>query len=135
VSAADLVRFAPEQPITEKGLRLNINVAIQYIGAWLAGQGAVPIFNLMEDAATAEISRSQVWQWMRSPKGVLDDGRKVTKEMVALMIPEEMQKIRDLLGADYGEGKYDDAAKIFADLVNNDTFVEFLTLPAYERID
>ena len=83
VTAADLVRFEPEQPITEKGLRLNINVAIQYIGAWLAGQGAVPIFNLMEDAATAEISRSQVWQWMRSPKGVLDDGRKVTKAMVA----------------------------------------------------
>ena len=68
---------SPEQPITEKGLRLNINVAIQYIGAWLAGQGAVPIFNLMEDAATAEISRSQVWQWIRSPKGMLDDGRKV----------------------------------------------------------
>ena len=135
VGAADLIKFEPEQPITEKGLRLNINVAIQYIGAWLAGQGAVPIFNLMEDAATAEISRSQVWQWMRSPKGVLDDGRKVTKEMVAAMIPEEMKKIRDLLGAAFGDGKYDDAAKIFADLVDNDTFVEFLTLPAYERID
>ena len=135
VGAADLVRFEPETPITEKGLRLNINVAIQYIGAWLAGQGAVPIFNLMEDAATAEISRSQVWQWMRSPKGVLDDGRKVTKDMVALMIPEEMKKIRELLSDAFGAGKYDDAAKIFADLVNNDTFVEFLTLPAYERID
>jgi len=135
VVAADLVRFEPEQPITEKGLRLNINVAIQYIGAWLAGQGAVPIFNLMEDAATAEISRSQVWQWIRSPKGKLDDGRKVTREMVGAMIPEEMQKIRDLLGTAFGDGKYDDAAKIFADLVNNDTFVEFLTLPAYERID
>ncbi|HQR09945.1 MAG TPA: malate synthase A [Casimicrobiaceae bacterium] len=134
-TAADLIKFEPEQPITEKGLRLNINVAIQYIGAWLAGQGAVPIFNLMEDAATAEISRSQVWQWIRSPKGRLDDGRKVTREMVAAMIPEEMKKIRDLLGAAFGEGKYDDAAKIFADLVNNDTFVEFLTLPAYERID
>jgi malate synthase len=133
--AADLLTFEPEQPITERGLRLNINVAIQYIGAWLAGQGAVPIFNLMEDAATAEISRSQVWQWIRSPKGKLDDGRKVTKEMVAAMIPEEMRKIRDLLGEAYGNGKYDDAAKIFADLVNNDTFVEFLTLPAYERID
>ena len=103
VGAADLVRFEPEQPITEKGLRLNINVAIQYIGAWLAGQGAVPIFNLMEDAATAEISRSQVWQWIRSPKGMLDDGRKVTKAMVAAMIPEEMAKIRELLGAAYGE--------------------------------
>ena len=135
VTAADLVKFEPEGPITEKGLRLNINVAIQYIGAWLAGQGAVPIFNLMEDAATAEISRSQVWQWIRSPKGKLDDGRKVTKAMVAAMIPEEMQKIRELLGPAFAEGKYDDAAAIFADLVNNDTFVDFLTLPAYDRID
>jgi len=135
VTAADLLKFEPEKPITEKGVRLNINVAIQYIGAWLAGQGAVPIFNLMEDAATAEISRSQVWQWIRSPKGVLDDGRKVTKEMVAQMIPEEMAKIRELLGPAFGEGRYDEAATIFADLVNNDTFVDFLTLPAYERID
>ncbi len=135
VGAADLIKFEPETPITEKGLRLNISVAIQYIGAWLAGQGAVPIYNLMEDAATAEISRSQVWQWMRSPKGVLDDGRKVTKPMVAAMIPEEVARIRELLGAAYGEGKYDTAARIFADLVNNDTFVEFLTLPAYDLID
>jgi len=135
VGSADLVKFEPEQPITEKGLRLNINVAIQYIGAWLAGQGAVPIFNLMEDAATAEISRSQVWQWIRSPKGKLDDGRKITKPMVAAMIPEEMTKIRELLGPAYAEGKYEDAAKIFADLVDNDVFVEFLTLPAYDRID
>jgi malate synthase len=95
----------------------------------------VPIFNLMEDAATAEISRSQVWQWIRSAKGKLDDGRKVTREIVAAMIPEEMQKIRGLLGPAFGEGRYDEAAGIFADLVNNDTFVEFLTLPAYERID
>ena len=135
ITAADLLRFEPEAPITEQGLRLNINVAIQYIGAWLAGQGAVPIFNLMEDAATAEISRSQVWQWIRSAKGKLDDARKVTKEMVAAMIPEEMQKIRTLLGPAFGEGRYDEAAAIFADLVNNDVFVEFLTLPAYERID
>jgi malate synthase len=135
VSAADLLRFEPERPITEKGLRLNINVAIQYIGGWLAGEGAVPIFNLMEDAATAEISRSQVWQWIRSPKGTLDDGRKVTKELVAACLPEEMAKIRELLGTAYADGKYDDAAQIFADLVNRDTFVEFLTLPAYERLD
>ncbi len=135
VTAADLLRFEPEAPITEKGLRLNVNVAIQYLGAWLSGQGAVPIFNLMEDAATAEISRSQVWHWIRSPKGVLDDGRKVTKAMVATMILEELRKIRELLGSAYGEGKYDDAAEIFAELVDNDTFVEFLTLPAYERID
>jgi malate synthase len=135
VSAADLLRFEPAQPITENGLRLNINVAIQYVGAWLAGQGAVPIFNLMEDAATAEISRSQVWQWIRSPKGTLDDGRKVTKDLVATLLPEEMAKIRELLGAAYGEGRYETAARIFADLVNDDTFVEFLTLPAYELID
>ena len=135
VTAADLLQFEPEAPITEKGLRLNINVAIQYVGAWLVGQGAVPIYNLMEDAATAEISRSQVWQWIRSPKGKLDDGRKITKEMVAVMIPEELAKIRDLLGPAYRTGKYDDAAEIFGELVNNDTFVEFLTLPAYDRID
>jgi malate synthase len=134
-TAADLIKFEPETPITERGLRLNINVAIQYVGAWLAGQGAVPIFNLMEDAATAEISRSQVWQWIRSPKGKLDDGRKITKAMVAAMIPEELAKIRELLGAAYAAGRYDEAASIFADLVNNDTFVDFLTLPAYERID
>src|SRR5205823_4563913 len=112
VGAADLVKFEPEKPITERGLRLNINVAIQYIGAWLAGQGAVPIYNLMEDAATAEISRSQVWQWIRSPKGVLDDGRKITKPMVAAMIPEEMGKIRELLGPSYADGRYDEAATI-----------------------
>jgi malate synthase len=89
----------------------------------------------MEDAATAEISRSQVWQWIRSPKGTLDDGRKVTKEMVAAMIPEELAKIRELLGAAWASGRYDDAAGVFRELVMNDTFVEFLTLPAYERID
>jgi len=135
VGAPDLVKFEPEQPPTDKGLRLNINVAIQYIGAWLAGQGAVPIFNLMEDAATAEISRSQVWQWMRSPKGKLDDGRKVTREMVAAMIPEEMTKIREHLGPAFGEGRYDEAAQVFKELVDSDKFVEFLTLPAYARID
>ena len=135
VSAADLLKFEPEKPITENGLRLNISVAIQYVGAWLEGQGAVPIFNLMEDAATAEISRSQVWQWMRSPKGKLDDGRKITREMVSAMIPEEMTKIRDMMGGSFAQGRYDEAARIFADLVNKDTFVEFLTLRAYERID
>jgi malate synthase len=135
VTASDLLRFEPEKPITEAGLRLDINVAIQYVGAWLAGQGAVPIFNLMEDAATAEISRSQVWQWIRSPKGVLDDGRKVTREMVAQMIPEEIARIRDLLGDAFGEGRYEEAARIVGDLIASDTFVEFLTLPAYERID
>jgi malate synthase len=135
VSAADLLRFEPETPITDAGLRLNINVAIQYIGAWLAGLGAVPIYNLMEDAATAEISRSQVWQWIRSSKGKLDDGRMISKAMVAAMIPEEMSKIRQLLGSAFGEGRYEEASAIFSDLVDNDNFIEFLTFPAYERID
>ena len=137
VGAADLAAsFEPETPITEKGLRLNINVAIQYIGAWLAGQGAVPIFNLMEDAATAEISRSQVWQWIRSPKGMLDDGRKVTQGDGRRDDPRgDGEDPRAPRRRRTREGKYDDAAKIFADLVDNDTFVEFLTLPAYERID
>jgi malate synthase len=135
VTAADLLRFEPEAPITEHGLRLNISVAIQYIGAWLAGQGAVPIFNLMEDAATADISRSEVWEWVRSPDAPLADGRKVDKAMVATMIPQEIAKIRELLGDAYGSGRYDEAAAMFADLVNADDFVEFLTLPAYARID
>jgi len=134
-SASDLLRFAPEGPITEAGVRLNINVAIQYIGAWLAGQGAVPIFNLMEDAATAEISRSQVWQWIRSPKGHLENGEKVTKELVERMIPEELVTIRELLGPAFAEGRYEEASGLVRDLVESDTFVEFLTLPAYGRID
>src|SRR5690606_14458835 len=78
VTAAELLDFQPQQPVTEEGLRMNINVGIHYLGSWLDGNGCVPIHNLMEDAATAEISRSQVWQWIRSPKGVLEDGTKVT---------------------------------------------------------
>jgi malate synthase len=92
VTAADLLNFQPETPITEAGLRMNINVGIHYLGSWLAGNGCVPIHNLMEDAATAEISRSQVWQWIRSPKGKLDDGRKVTAEMVKALIPRNSPK-------------------------------------------
>ncbi len=87
VDAAALLDFEPEAPITEAGLRMNINVGIHYVGSWLAGNGCVPIHNLMEDAATAEISRSQVWQWIRSPKGVLDDGRKVDAALVRTLIP------------------------------------------------
>ena len=98
VTAAQLLDFQPETPITEAGLRMNINVGIHYLGAWLAGNGCVPIHNLMEDAATAEISRSQVWQWIRSPKGVLDDGRKVTAEMVRALVAEELAKIKATRG-------------------------------------
>jgi len=129
VTAADILNFAPEGPITEAGLRYNINVGIHYMGAWLAGNGCVPIHNLMEDAATAEISRSQVWQWIRSPKGVLEDGRKISIELVRQIIGEELTKVKDS-GA---VGQFDRAAKIFDDLVANDQFAEFLTLPLYEE--
>ncbi len=130
VSGADLLNFQPETPITEAGLRMNINVGIHYLGAWLAGNGCVPIHNLMEDAATAEISRSQVWQWIRSPKGVLDDGRKVTADMVRALVPEELAKIK----AGGFEGKFDRAAEIFTTMSTQDAFEEFLTLPLYEEI-
>ncbi len=135
VSAADLLDFQPKGPITEAGLRTNINIGIQYMGAWLAGTGCVPIFNLMEDAATAEISRAQIWQWIRSPLGVLDDGRKVTTEMFQALVPQELKRVRDILGEQqYAAGKYDEAAKMFEELTLRDEFVEFLTLPAYDYV-
>jgi len=134
--AADLLDFQPEKPITEVGLRNNISVGIQYLGSWLAGNGCVPVFNLMEDAATAEISRSQIWQWIRSPKGALDDGRKVTQDLFRQLLAEELPKVRTYLGdAAYGAGKYEQAAKLFERITTDDNYVEFLTLPAYEMID
>jgi len=132
VTAADLLNFQPETPITEAGLRMNINVGIHYLGSWLAGNGCVPIHNLMEDAATAEISRSQVWQWIRSPKGKLDDGRKVTAEMVRALIPEELAKVRGVVGGD--TRSYDRAAQIFEQMSTQERFEEFLTLPLYEEL-
>jgi malate synthase len=135
ISAADILKFGPEAPITEQGLRMNINVGIQYLGSWLAGNGCVPVFNLMEDAATAEISRAQIWQWIRSPKGVLDDGRKVTIELFRQMLPEELYKVRQLLGAAYDDGRYEEATELFDRITTSESFVEFLTLPAYEQID
>ncbi|MFZ5522046.1 MAG: malate synthase A [Pseudomonadota bacterium] len=130
VTAADLLNFQPETPITETGLRMNINVGIHYLGAWLAGNGCVPIHNLMEDAATAEISRSQVWQWIRSPKGVLEDGRKVTAELVRQLISEELPKVK----ATGVPGKFDRAAEIFEVMSTQEKFEEFLTLPLYEEV-
>ena len=130
VKAADLLDFRPETPITEAGLRMNINVGIHYLGAWLGGNGCVPIHNLMEDAATAEISRSQVWQWIRSPKGVLDDGRKITADLVKTLVPEELAKIK----AGGFDGKFDRAADIFTQMSTQDAFEEFLTLPLYEEL-
>ena len=135
VTAQDLLNFQPEAPITEAGLRNNISVGIQYIGAWLAGNGCVPVYNLMEDAATAEISRSQIWQWMRSPKGVLDDGRKITRDMFRKMLPEELARVRRELGETaWQAGRYEEAAKLFEQITASDDYVEFLTLPGYEQL-
>ncbi|MDB5887860.1 MAG: malate synthase [Rhodocyclales bacterium] len=135
-TAADLLNFQPEQPITEAGLRNNINVGIHYLGSWLTGNGCVPIHNLMEDAATAEISRSQVWQWVRSPKGVLDDGRKVTAELVRELIAEELLKVKTSVAA-AGEQveTYERAAVIFETMSLAEDYPEFLTLPLYEQLD
>ncbi|QJR16852.1 malate synthase A [Usitatibacter palustris] len=136
VTAKELLDFRPEAPITEAGLRNNVQVGIQYIGSWLAGNGCVPIFNLMEDAATAEISRSQVWQWMRSPKGVLDDGRRVTRALFHEILVDELKKTPGIVGAEaYAAGKYEEGAKLFEDISASDDYVEFLTLPAYQAID
>jgi malate synthase len=132
--AKDLLDFKPDAPITEAGLRNNISVGIQYLGAWLAGNGCVPVFNLMEDAATAEISRSQIWQWIRSDKGRLDDGRKVTTELFRTLLAEELPKVKTHLGeAAWKEGRYEDGAKLF-DTLTTGEYVEFLTLPAYAAI-
>ncbi|MCB0155245.1 MAG: malate synthase A, partial [Anaerolineae bacterium] len=135
ITAADLLAFGPEAPITEAGLRTNINVGIQYLGSWIDGLGCVPIFNLMEDAATAEISRAQIWQWIRSPKGVLADGRKVTVALFREMLAEELERVKEIVGeARFASGSYQQAAALFEQITTDDEFVEFLTLPAYRLI-
>ncbi|AOK29383.1 malate synthase A [Burkholderia singularis] len=132
IEGKNLLDFQPEAPITEAGLRNNINVGIHYLGSWLAGNGCVPIHNLMEDAATAEISRSQVWQWIRSPKGVLDDGRKVTAELVREYAKAELDNVKNVITGD--TAPYDRAAAIFEQMSTSEDFTEFLTLPLYEEI-
>ena len=132
VKAEDLLEV-PEGSITEQGVRTNINVGIQYIESWLNGRGAAPIYNLMEDAATAEISRAQVWQWVRHPKGVLDDGRKVDMAMYEAFKEEELERIKSELGEErFNSGRFDEAAELFDKLIKEETFYDFLTLPAYE---
>ena len=136
VAADRLLAFGPPGPITEEGLITNIEIPVEYMGAWLAGQGAVPIHNLMEDAATAEISRAQVWQWIRSPLGVLDDGRKVTLELVRSLMPQALDRIRASVGeARHAAGRYELAAKLFMELTANDEFADFLTIPCYGYLD
>jgi len=120
--------------MTEDGLRNNVSVGLQYLAAWLDGMGAVAIFGLMEDAATAEISRSQVWQWLHL--GVeLADGQKVTPELVEQVIDEELARIREAIGDEaFEKGRFDDARDLYREMALSDDFAEFLTLPAYERM-
>ena len=135
VTAEDLLTV-PEGDITEAGLRTNISVGIQYMEAWLRGNGCVPLYNLMEDAATAEISRTQIWQWIRHPKGILKDGRKVTLDMFHEMLAEEIGKIKEAVGEEaYKNGKYELATDLFDKIISNDELEEFLTLRAYENLD
>lgn len=135
VTAEELVEV-PHGTITEEGLRSNISVGIQYIASWLSGNGAAPINNLMEDAATAEISRSQVWQWIRHPKGILEDGRKINVSLFHDFLDEETDKIKALVGEEvYVSGNYAAAQELFAKLTLESDFAEFLTLPGYDKLN
>lgn len=133
ITEADLIAI-PTGTITEAGLRKNINVGILYIESWLNGNGAAALYNLMEDAATAEISRTQVWQWINHG-AKLDDGRTVTYEMYKEVLPEELEKIKEYVGEDrYNNGKFELATQLFDTLVQKGDYKEFLTLGAYEYI-
>lgn len=134
VTAADLLAV-PEGTITEAGMRINIDVGILYMAAWLDGNGCVPIYNLMEDAATAEISRSQLWQWVNNETAVLDDGRPITAELYHELAPQVLAEIQERVGVDaYAAGKYKLAAQLFDTIITGDKFTEFLTLPAYDYL-
>jgi malate synthase len=135
VAATDLLAV-PTGEITEAGLRINVNVGLLYLESWLRGNGCVPIYNLMEDAATAEICRTQIWQWIRHPHGTLTDGRRVTIELFRQVLAEELDKIRGAVGEQpFTTGKYALAAQLMDRLVASDEFVDFLTLPAYDYLD
>jgi malate synthase len=122
----------PRGTRTDAGLRHNIRVGIQYLEAWLGGQGAVPIYNLMEDAATAEISRTQIWQWL-THRAALDDGSVVTRELVAKRVDEEYARVRDEVGAArFDRGHFPEARRLFEQVATSDNLEEFLTIPAYD---
>jgi malate synthase len=129
VTAEDLLRF-PEGAITEAGLRQNLSVGLGYLEAWLRGNGCVPLYNLMEDAATAEISRAQLWQWVRHA-AALDDGRTIDLALTDRLLDEELAKLKAQAAESH---RYDDAAAIFRDLIAAPRFPEWLTVPAYEKI-
>jgi malate synthase len=134
VTAAEMLAISKTPgEITATGLRNDVSVGLQYLASWLAGNGAVAIFNLMEDAATAEISRSQVWQWMHNDIA-LAEGPTVTRELVERIIAEELDKIRAQLGDGYDAPRFAQARSLFTEVALADDYAEFLTLPAYERM-
>jgi len=134
VTAQDLLAVAKTPGvITDAGLRNDISVALQYLANWLGGNGAVGIFNLMEDAATAEISRSQVWQWIHNDV-TLDDGTLVRRDLVERLIDEELTKIRAMTGEGFDAERYGQAVALFTEVALADNFADFLTIPAYERM-
>jgi malate synthase len=135
IGAADLLAV-PEGPITADGLRVNVAVGVRYLESWLRGNGCVPIFNLMEDAATAEISRAQIWQWIHHPRGRLSDGQNISVPVVRQVLAQELSALRNSLGArNYADTKFDEAGELFLSVSTPEEFVDFLTLPAYERLE
>jgi malate synthase len=132
VTTAHLLQV-PEGRITEGSLRNNISVSLQYLDSWLCGSGCVPINNLMEDAATVEIARTQIWQWIHHPDGILSDGRKVTIELFRQLMSEELTKLRTAIGEQqYATRRFDTASELLDKIISADQLVEFLTLPAYQ---
>ncbi len=135
VTATDLIAV-PQGTITEAGVRNNISVSLQYMESWLRGNGCVPIFNLMEDAATTEIARSQIWQWLHNSKAMLDDGRKLDTNLFHQLMTEELDKIKIAIGEQqYASRRFQTAAELIDKIITDDQFVEFLTLPAYQYLN
>jgi malate synthase len=135
ITAADLLQVAKGK-ITETGVRDNISVAVQYMAAWLDGNGCVPINNLMEDAATAEISRAQLWQWVHHETGILDEGRNITYDYFRSLLDEEMDKLQSVVGDQEFEGRsYQKAAQLLDRITKQEEFAPFLTLEAYKELD
>jgi malate synthase len=133
INAEDLLRV-PDGIITEEGIRENIRVGVQYVESWIKGNGCVPLYNLMEDAATAEICRAQLWQWIKHD-AVLDDGRIISIKLYTSILKDEMHKLQTLLGNEiFTNGKFELAISLFTNMVRKNKFDEFLTLPAYDYI-
>ena len=133
ITSKDLLKV-PSGQITENGLRENIKIGIQYVEAWLRGNGCVPLYHLMEDAATAEISRAQLWQWIKNSAS-LNDGRKISNDMFLKILDQELESIKQVIGEEkFDSGKFELAKKLFSEMIQKEDFDEFLTLPAYQFI-